>query len=240
MQLFLSLLIALPTCLQHLLEFLPLFLGISIPNGISLSWGAPAPFHPWTGLHVVGLCVGVGNYRYEDKLDNAVRDAEEVHKKLKSVPNCYSTFLENPSTSSELLRKIIACLKETGLREIPPELFLFYYAGHAIQLNSKVYLVPRMTKIDNRSMYDVECLTLDKLLETLRDTLDLPVRHKMHQPRSISFLVVLDCCRNSFDDALACEPAPQSLSNNTTILFSCSRTKTADDGPSGGQEGSWL
>ncbi len=74
------------------------------------------------------MCVGVGNYRYEDKLDNTVRDAEEVNKKLKSVTNCYSTFL----------------------------LFLFYYVGHAIQLNSKVYLVPRMTKVDNRSMYDVE------------------------------------------------------------------------------------
>jgi hypothetical protein len=90
---------------------------------------------PWAGLHVAGLCVGVGNYRYEDKLDNTVRDAEEVIKILivtKSSnpwPKCYSIFLVNPSTSSELFRKIITWLIEPGLREvpeIPPELFLFY------------------------------------------------------------------------------------------------------------------
>ncbi len=113
------------------------------------------------------MCVGVGNYRYEDKLDNTVRDVEEVNKKLKSVPNGYSTFLENPSTSSELFKKIISSLKEPGLPEIPPEFFLFSYRGHSIQINSKVYLVTRMTKLDNRSMYHVESLTLDKLLETL-------------------------------------------------------------------------
>ena len=106
---------------------------------------------PWAGLHVAGLCVGVGNYRYEDTLHNAVRDAEEVNKKLNSVPNCHSAFLENPSTTSELLRKIIACWQEPGLREMPPELFMFYYAGHAIQLNSKVYLVPRMAKLDKEA-----------------------------------------------------------------------------------------
>jgi hypothetical protein len=33
--------------------FLPLFLGISILSGISLSWGAPAPFHV---CHTVNLC----------------------------------------------------------------------------------------------------------------------------------------------------------------------------------------
>jgi len=107
---------------------------------------------PWAGLHVAGLCVGVGDYRHEDKLDNTVRDAEEVNKRLNSVPNCYSALLENPAWSRDLLRKIIECLQEPGLREKPPELFLFYYAGHAIQLNSKVYLVPSMAKLDNRSM----------------------------------------------------------------------------------------
>jgi hypothetical protein len=132
--------------------------------------------------------------------------------------------LENPLNTSELLRKIIACLKEPGLREMPPELFLFYYAGHTIQVNSKVYLVPRMANLDNRSMYNVDCLTLDKLLETLRDTLDLPVRNKMHHPRSISFLVVLDCCRNIIDDydtrsPLSWSPDVQPISNPWCLCF---------------------
>jgi hypothetical protein len=77
---------------------------------------------PWAGLHVTGLCVGVGDYRHEDKLDNAVRDAEEVNKRLNSVPNCCSALLENPALPRELLRKIIECLQKPGLREKPPEL----------------------------------------------------------------------------------------------------------------------
>jgi hypothetical protein len=79
--------------------------------------------------------------------------------------------------------------------------------GHTIQLNSKVYPIPRITKIDNTSMYDVECLTLDKLLQTLGDTLDLPVRNKMNHSQVISFLVVVDSYRNSIDDTLSYEPA---------------------------------
>ncbi len=52
---------------------------------------------PCPGLHVVGLCVGVGNYRYEDKLDKAVRDAEDVNKKIKSVTNyTVHNFLGKP------------------------------------------------------------------------------------------------------------------------------------------------
>ena len=44
MQLFLSLLIVFPTCLQHSHRFHPLFLGTSILSGISLSWGLQPPF----------------------------------------------------------------------------------------------------------------------------------------------------------------------------------------------------
>jgi hypothetical protein len=48
---------------------------------------------PWAELYVTGLCVGVGNYRYEDKLDNTVRDVEEVNKRLNSVSNCYQILI---------------------------------------------------------------------------------------------------------------------------------------------------
>jgi hypothetical protein len=82
-------------------------------------------------------------------------------------------------------------------------------------------------------------LSLGKLLQLLRDKLDLPVRQKLGEERAIVFLVVMDSCRIAKEDprghsALAFEPAPGSAPLKYTLYFSCSRTTTASDGPSGG------
>ena len=50
----------------------------------------------WGGQRVIGLCIGVDDYTYQDCLGNAARDAETVNKRLKAVPGCYSTVLKNP------------------------------------------------------------------------------------------------------------------------------------------------
>lgn len=44
----------------------------------------------------------------------------------------------------------------------------------------------------------------------------------------------LNADRSSFDSALACEPAAEAAPAKYTIVFSCSRTMAASDGPSGG------
>jgi len=94
-------------------------------------------------------------------------------------------------------------------------------------------------RLDHPDDLQHECLSLDTLMRTLRQELDEPVWQKFGKARAIVFLVMLDACcvpgpNRSFDGALACEPAPESAPLKCKIVFSCSRTTTASDGPSRG------
>ena len=79
-------------------------------------------------------------------------------------------------------------------------------------------------------------MSLGKLLLLLRDKLDVPVRQKLGEDRSIVFLVGLDSCRTHTrgHSAVTFESTPGSAPLKYTLYFSCTRTTTASDGPSGG------
>jgi hypothetical protein len=186
------------------------------------------------------MCIGVGEYKHLGALNNAVRDAEQVNAKLNDVPSCRSDIVKDPKTKIELVRKIRTLLEEPRLQEKPPELFCLYYAGHAFEHGAKVYLVPTDAKLERMvDDCEIECLSLDNLMQLLRDKLDLPVRDNKGKERAIVFVIILDSCRNAVADRsigrdLACEVAPGSAPHKYTVFFSCSRTTTASDGPSGG------
>jgi hypothetical protein len=191
-------------------------------------------------LRVAGLCIGVDKYKHIGTLSNAVRDAEQVHEKLNAVPRCRCGIVKDPKIQIDMLSSVRTFLDDPCLREEPPELFVLSYAGHSIQREGEVYLVPTDAKLENEAEdCAIECLSLGRLLQLLRDKLDVPVRQKMGQDRAIVFLVVLDSCRthtrgHSALDLLAVEPAPGSAPLKYTLFLSCSRTTTASDGPSGG------
>ena len=160
----------------------------------------------WDALRVAGMCIGVGNYKYIGPLENAARDTEEVNKKLNVVPRCRSDIVLDPTTKADLLAKIRKQLEEHGLRGMPPELFLLYYAGHAIEhSNGKVYLVPTDAKLEHASDdCEDECLDLDTLMKLLRDQLDQPAR--LNKGTGILILVVLDSCQRACSGALLLSP----------------------------------
>ena len=60
----------------------------------------------WGALRVAGICIGVCNYKYMSVLNNAVRDAEQVNKKLNAVPKCRSDTVLDPTTKMDLKNKI--------------------------------------------------------------------------------------------------------------------------------------
>ena len=45
------------------------------------------------------MCIGVANYKYMSVLNNPVRDAEQVNKKLNAVPKCRSDTVIDPTTN---------------------------------------------------------------------------------------------------------------------------------------------
>ena len=116
----------------------------------------------------------------------------------------------------------------------PPALFVLHYAGHSIQTKTKtVYLVPSNTWVEHLDDLPLECLSLEKVLLTLRQELDEPVWQKFDKARAIVFLVVLDAClmlgsdqdQNLLGGALACEPSPESAPLKYTIVLLCSHNK---------------
>ena len=191
----------------------------------------------WGGLRVAALCIGVDKYEHMSDLNNAVHDAESIHQKLKSIPNCNSMLLPShkTSTAGALLAAVSSFLKDSELQNDPPKVLKFFYAGHGIQEGDKTFLVPGRAVVQAGFVDD--CLPLDRLAKVFRDTLDLPARESGKHPTG--YLFALDCCRDSFPRHLGggaekLEPAKGSAPNNYRIVYSCSRATTASDGPSGG------
>ena len=209
------------------------------PDRIQPAAGQSRAPADWGALRVAGLCIGVDKYKHIGTLSNAVRDAEQVNAKLNAVPKCRSDVVLNPTSKMDLKAKIRKRLQEPSLQAQPPEFFWLYYAGHAIELsNGKVYLVPIDAKLEHAADdCEDECLGLDRVMKMLRDHLDQPAR--LEKGKEIVFLVVLDSCRCTVDDRAArnpvnFEPPADSSPRKYTLYFSCSRTRTASDGPSGG------
>jgi len=193
----------------------------------------------WGGLRVAGLCIGVDEYTHIQPLGNAVKDAEEVDRALKKVPGCYSAVLRNPTTRASLMRSIKRHVQNDDLRNKPPRLFFFYYAGHGIEHKRRVYLVPGDAKIDEDDDPELDCVPLDMVMQILFKELDEPVRLKLGAAGAITFVFVLDSCRgslpNSCDVDVDLEPEKPSFTPyKYTVIFSCSRTMPASDGQRGG------
>jgi len=191
----------------------------------------------WGGLRVAGLCIGAGDYIDLTPLSNAVRDAVAFNEKLNAMPGCRSNVKKNPEDLPRLIKAIRGFLEDANMRADPPQVIVIYYAGHGIQEGGRVYLVPLNASREVVDDLDVECLSLDKLMQILRRDFDEHVRNKeMIAP---VFIVVLDSCREGLPGAdlrgaMACEPNKDAAPLKYTILLSCSRTTTASDGPRGG------
>ena len=131
-------------------------------------------------------------------------------------------------------------------------MIIIYFAGHGIQQGQKVYLVPGSALLEDLDDLDRECVSLDDLLSTLRKHFDEPVRQKMGEAKApvVPVPVVPGSCRDALQSqaalqgALAYEPNRDTAPRKYAILFSCSRTATASDGPGAGtahsRRRSWI
>lgn len=97
---------------------------------------------------------------------------------------------------------------------------LFFYAGHAIQMNGRNYLIPVEAKLDDPDILS-RLFDLRHLLERLKNT------------QATTRLVILDACRNNpfsrnpnASNGLSELTAP----SNTLVAFSTAPGSTADDG----------
>lgn len=127
----------------------------------------------------------IGNASYPvGALQNPINDARDISRILKTLDFEVETRLDiGKSNISETIKNFYQRLTDRDA------VSLFYYAGHAIQLNNTNYLVPVDADIGDLSDLDEEAYSFNQLLAN------------MHEARSRTNIVILDACRNNPFDA---------------------------------------
>lgn len=132
------------------------------------------------------IALVVGNSGYlKGPLANPKNDAELMAKALKTVGFAVTKLID---ADQKALRKAIV---EFGRRLRTGEAVgLFYYAGHAVQVDGDNFLVPVGADITAEEEVAVEGLNLGEVLKT------------MERSSSRVNIVILDACRNNPFDAM--------------------------------------
>ena len=168
--------------------------------------------------HRIALLIGNERYRYSPLL-NPVNDARAISEALQSMA-FEVTLLENAS-----IRQMSDAAREFGDTLQKGSVGLFFYAGHAMQIKGRNYLIPIGADIQREDEVAYNAFDAGLLLE------------KMEVARSRINIVILDACRNnpfarsfrSFSQGLAQMDAPI----GSYLSFATAPGKVASDGRDG-------
>ena len=126
----------------------------------------------------VAFVVGNARYEHTGALANPRNDAQDVADKLKSLG--FEVMLSVDLDQASFAHAI----DDFARRLDGADVGLFYYAGHALQMNEKNYLVSTNAKLESAFMVPAETIELE------------PIVRLMESKASIN-LVFLDACRNN-------------------------------------------
>ncbi|WP_298262200.1 caspase family protein [uncultured Litoreibacter sp.] len=135
----------------------------------------------------VALIIGNSDYEAIPALKNPKNDAAAVNDALSNLG--FDVTLLKDATSDEFWLKLEDFVKKAENAETT----LFYYSGHAFQLEGANYLVPVNAKLRSRQAIFDETWSLDGIIKRL-------------QARNRQTLIFLDACRDS--------PLPQNMTAN--------------------------
>lgn len=165
----------------------------------------------------------VGNSQYEsvnDRLKNPANDATDIANQLKKMG--YKTTLIVNATLKQMVNGLDASLADLS----PKSTFVFYYAGHGIQLDSLNYLIPVDAQLSTRDLVKYQAFRIADALK------------KIDQSIAAQQIMIIDACRN--------DPFPKSYreavqglgrealhpSKDTLIMYAASANEVASDGVS--------
>jgi uncharacterized caspase-like protein len=144
------------------------------------------PVLAWSADERRALVIGNGNYVHGQRLANTLNDAADMCQVLKQLgyeTDCFVNVQDKAAFEARV--------QEFVARLNPQSKGLFYYAGHAVQLNGESYLVPVQAEVRNAADVRRELLPVQQVLDLLKAA-------------GNSFnMVVLDACR---DDLFAEAP----------------------------------
>jgi formylglycine-generating enzyme required for sulfatase activity len=139
-------------------------------------------------INRVALVIGNTNYLHVPILQNPVNDSQDIADKLEELN--FKVNLRHDLDKKDMEQAILLFGKSLQNSHIA----IFFYAGHAIQVNGTNYLIPVSTRATNQNDIIAGSLTLDDLLLKLSD------------PGSRTNIIILDACRNNpFPDSQSIE-----------------------------------
>ena len=126
----------------------------------------------------VALVIGNGNYIKASELKNPVNDASDMAAKLKSLG------FDVVSGTDLGHKKLLETVKDFSARIEGADVALFFYAGHAVQVDGVNYIAPVDTDIAREADLDFETISLEL------------IRRQMERSATTS-IVLLDACRDN-------------------------------------------
>jgi hypothetical protein len=147
----------------------------------------------------LALVVGNSDYTTVAPLRNATRDARDIAESLKRLG--FEVTLLTDIGSASFWNKVESFSEEANTAEST----VFFYSGHAFQMNGANYLVPVDAKLSSREAIQKETWNLDGIIARLQD-------------RKRQTLIFLDACRN--------DPLPQSVRGTGAAADGLARLQT--------------
>lgn len=169
----------------------------------------------------IALVVGADDYLHVPKLANAVNDATDLTAKLRAI-DFDVELVTNPDWAA-----LAAAVQRFGERARGAEAALFFYAGHAIEVQGRNWIIPVSAELRSPQQLPFQAVDLDAITA------------QTQQAAQVS-IIMLDACRDNpfrqrwpsaFRDisggrGLARVSAP----TGTLVVFSAAPGEVAEDG----------
>ena len=127
------------------------------------------------------LLIGNNDYVHIPKLKNPINDIETLAKPFEGFG---FTTIKRTNLSSENFMRTIQSFKEL-LIENPNSIAIFYYAGHAVQVDGKNYLLPTDSEVTNKFDLEYKAILIDRVLAALEEA------------KSGIKVLIIDACRDN-------------------------------------------
>jgi formylglycine-generating enzyme required for sulfatase activity len=182
------------------------------------------------------MALVIGNNHYldpaVDKLKNAIPDAEAVKQQLVQA-GFKVTLLEDAN-----LAQMQMAIQDFVSQLEPASTALFYYSGHAIQIQSENFLIPVDFRIPEKRQADDDTASLDEQAKQASYSL-LKVHEAMVASKATIRIVILDACRTHAFSAMPdwTRLASMFVPANSLIAYSTAVDFPASDGRPGDENG---
>ncbi len=183
--------------------------------------------------HLKALIIGNGDYTHVGKLDNPANDVKDIARYLQNLKFDVTVRLDMPR---EQTRKVV----ERFLRTLAPtDTALFYYSGHAVQINRQNYILAADARLSNlRDLQEIG-ISLNGIIDRLenRPGINLVFLDACRNNPFLKKIVVSQKARAVSGKVSRLPPVPQqglasigTHSGNTLIVYAAAAGKLADDG----------